>query len=95
MLALEAYSSCKSGEEVAIQHDKYIQDADARALEKLRKKDEEVLTRRSDRIGGYMDDMDLPPAEEGDFEEYEDEIVEGDGEEGNSISDGLIKGEFS
>ena len=92
LLALEAYSSCRNGEEVAIQHDKYIRDADARATEKLRKKDEEDLLRRSDRIGGYMDDMDLPPAEEdGDSEEYEDDTAE----VGKCTSDSLLKGEFS
>ena len=96
LLALEAYSSCRNGEEVAILHDKYIRDADARVLEKQRKRDEEVLLRRSDRIGGYMDDMDLPPSEDGEDEEYEDDMAEIEGEVGKCIiSEGLLKGEIS
>lgn len=67
---------------MALLHEGYIREADARSMEKLRKKDEEQRTRRSDRIGGYMDDMDLPPSEEEDLEEDGDE---NDGDRGEGV----------
>mmetsp|Transcript_12340 Transcript_12340/g.16960 ORF Transcript_12340/g.16960 Transcript_12340/m.16960 type:complete len:303 (-) Transcript_12340:6-914(-) len=73
LIALEAYCTCNSSEEVSGLHESYLRDAESRVLAKEQKKD---LDRFASKIGGYMDDMDLPPEE--DYEEEEEDHVEED-----------------
>jgi len=77
---LEAYCTCSSSDEVASLHESYLRDAESRVLAKEQKKD---LDRFASKIGGYMDDMDLPPDEE-----YEEEGEEESEESG--VGEGFI-----
>lgn len=68
--ALEAYANCSNAAQVAALHESYIEAAKQKADDKLRKKASERI---ANGIGGYMDDMDLPPSDGEDYEEEEEE----------------------
>lgn len=73
--ALEAYSSCTNEFQVQAIMDDYLSESAEKAKEKEARKLQSKST--SNNIGGYMDDMDLPPMDSEDEYEYEDEVVEG------------------
>lgn len=70
--ALEAYSSCRDSSEVAtIQEAFHASDSAKKASKQERIAREQ--NERLDNIGGYMEDMDLPPMEDSDAEYNEDD----------------------
>eukprot|EP01038_Epipyxis_sp_PR26KG_P013278 gene13278-17791_t len=79
--ALEAYSLCSNADEVSLLNREYISQIDSKKVEKELKKEEDhkkaaqhyLETKTTGGIvGGYMDDMDLPPSISDD--EYEEEL---------------------
>jgi hypothetical protein len=69
--ALEAYSACKSSEEVNAVQEDYVRRSQVHQKEKEENKQaRDRVTADAGRMGGYMDDMDLPPSYSDD-EEYE------------------------
>jgi len=73
--ALEAYSACRDSADVArCQGDFQAATEAKKALKEERLARERERDARSDNIGGYMDDMDLPPIDS-DAESYEEERV--------------------
>ena len=91
MVALEAYSSCSNHSEVSALHDGFVKAADDRQRDKQRKREEDQLTRGNDRIGGYMDDMDLPPSEQDEY--YDEGEEEGEEEEVVALRDAIDREE--
>lgn len=69
--SLDAFSKCTSEREVAQLTNDYLAEIEDRNNQKQTKKEA-----RSDNIGGYMDDMDLPPQYSDDEYEYDDEQEE-------------------
>jgi pre-rRNA-processing protein TSR3 len=67
--ALEAYSNCRDTSEIAAVIEGYVQADIAKQQLKECKRASDV----SNTLGGYMDDMDLPPMGDSDGEEWEEE----------------------
>ena len=88
--ALEAYSACTSAEEVLAVQEGFVRASEQWQRERdLVKQARERNLASSNGMGGYMDDMDLPPTYSDDeYEEYgeEQEEIEKDGDEGRSES---------
>lgn len=91
--ALDAYSACKSALEVERLHFEYIEMVESRKAAKELKKQalsDKHTARKGHNIGGYMDDMDLPPS-------LDDEDIYGEddnNEEDNTVDfDGTRKAE--
>jgi pre-rRNA-processing protein TSR3 len=88
--ALEAYSACSSAEEVLAVQEGFVRASEQWQRERdLGKQERERNLASSNGMGGYMDDMDLPPTYSDDeYEEYEDgqgeKEEEEDGVEGGS-----------
>ncbi len=74
--ALEAYSACSGTEEVQKVIDRYVAQDTAKHVAKESKLAREAEGRAGGIIGGYMDDMDLPPTGEDDYDEEYDEEEE-------------------
>ena len=70
--ALEAYSSCCDSSEIATIQEGFHVAAGAKKASKQERIAREE-SERLDNIGGYMDDMDLPPMDDSDVEYNEDE----------------------
>lgn len=67
---LESYCNCKSESEVRNLSESYLAEIEVIKEEKLKQKEIRV----SSRLGGYMDDMDLPPMDSDDeYYKYEDD----------------------
>ncbi len=82
--ALEAYSNCVNSAEVLLVIEEYVrQDTQKRELKETKKALSTAAAElQGNRIGGYMDDMDLPMWEE---EEEEEKDIEGEKVHENNV----------
>ena len=67
--ALEIYSNCTNSEDIVAAQEAMSREADIKKAEKEERLEQQRQT-REDNIGGYMDDMDLPPTYEGEYYGY-------------------------
>ena len=70
--ALEAYSKCKGSDDIAASQEAMKREMDAKKAAKEERLAQERLA-RGDNIGGYMDDMDLPPSYDNSYYEHNDD----------------------
>lgn len=74
--ALEAYQQCSTQQEVESVMNRFLADAATDRDEKNARK-EKARSAPEGRVGGYLDESDLPPMVDSDEEFLEDELLEG------------------
>ena len=72
--ALEVYSKCKDSDGIVLAQEVMNREAEAKKAKKEERLEQQRQT-RGDNIGGYMDDMDLPPIYDDDSHIYEDNFL--------------------